>query len=249
MKLIINGAKGAMGKYVTELSKDPQYGAEAVALVDRSFDTDQALKKYKTLEEYEGGADVLVDFSNHAATFKIVDYCVLKSLPMVIGTTGQNQEEIDYIKTGAASIPIFLSANMSLGIAVISDLIKKVLAIFPDAEVEIIETHHDRKLDVPSGTALMLAQSIKNVRPLSTINIGRPLSGKRSKEEIGIHSLRYGNVVGVHEVIISTGSETIKLSHEAFDRSLFAFGAIKAAEFIREVKKPGLYGMDDMVSI
>ena len=143
-------------------------------------------------------------------------------------------------------MPVFLSANMSLGVALLADLAKKAAAVFPDADIEIVEKHHNQKLDVPSGTALLLARRIKEARPEAQFVIGRHENGKRTQKEIGIHSLRLGNEVGTHEIIIATGSETVTIKHEAENRSLFANGALAAAAFLGG-KAAGLYSMADIV--
>jgi len=145
-----------------------------------------------------------------------------------------------------SSIPVFHSANMSVGVALLCKLVSEAVGMFPDADVEIIEKHHNRKLDAPSGTALMIAKSIQEVRTEATLNLGRSGSAKRAKEEIGIHAVRIGNEVGTHEVLISNGNETITLRHEAENRALFAQGALKAASFLVE-QKPGYYTMKDLV--
>ena len=178
---------------------------------------------------------------------QILNYCTAKKLPAVIATTGHTEEEKELIKKASDTIPVFFAANMSIGIAVMADLAKRAAMAFPDADIELVEAHHNRKVDVPSGTALMLAESIKSARPEASFNIGRHENGKRTKEEIGIHSLRLGNVVGMHEILITTGRETITLKHEAFDRALFAEGALRAAEFISG-KPAGAYGMKDMLA-
>jgi 4-hydroxy-tetrahydrodipicolinate reductase len=188
----------------------------------------------------------VVDFSFHGAVKGLLDYCVEHKLPVVVATTGHTEEEKALIAQASKSIPVFFSANMSVGIAVTADLARKAAAAFPDADIEIVETHHNRKVDVPSGTALLLADSIRQARPQSVYNIGRPENGKRTKEEIGIHSLRIGNVVGIHEILISTGNETITIKHECHSRDLFAEGALRAAAFICG-KGPGLYNMKDMI--
>lgn len=247
MRVIINGACGAMGHIVTDLCKKRASLATIVALVDTSLTTDPEKKEYHSLEECDQISEVVIDFSHHSATKELTSFCISKKIPLLIATTGQTAEELEIINEAAKKIPIFRSPNMSLGIALLKDISKRVVKAFPEAEIEIVETHHDRKIDVPSGTALMLAEAIKEAKPFATYNIGRPSEGKRSKEEIGIHSLRYGNVVGVHEVIISTGNETLKLIHEADNRALFADGAMKAAEFIARQTKPGLYGMEDIL--
>ena len=167
-------------------------------------------------------------------------------LPVVLATTGQTAEEREYIGTASKKIPVFFAANYSLGIALLIELAKKAAQIMPDAEIEIVEKHHDRKLDAPSGTALAIADAIKSVKPEAFTVCGRSGQGKRSKDEIGIHAIRMGNIVGEHEVILGTASQTLTLKHEAHSRALFAEGALAAAEFLAG-KAPGLYDMTDMV--
>ena len=241
MNIILNGAKGRMGRIVDAAAAAG--GHSVVARVDFGYAGGEGLR---TLDEYQGPADVVIDFSNHAATAQVVDYCTKRGLPVVVATTGQTEEELALIDGAAKTVPVFLSANMSLGVALLADLAKKAAAAFPDADIEIIAKHHNQKLDVPSGTALLLARRIKEARPAAEFVIGRHENGKRTKAEIGIHSLRLGNEVGVHEIIIATGSETITLKHEAENRSLFAQGALAAAAFIAG-KAPGMYDMRSII--
>ncbi len=245
MKVIIYGAAGHMGQKLIEIIESSA-DIEAAAYVSRSYENDAEKKQYKSLFDVTESADVLIDFSNHSASAEIIKYCKENSLPAVIATTGQTPEELEMIKNAGNDIPVFISANMSVGIAVMADLCKKAAAAFPDADIEIVEAHHNRKLDVPSGTALLIANSVKEARADAIYNIGRHENGKRTKEEIGIHSLRLGNVVGMHEILITTGKETISIKHEASDRALFAEGAIRAAKFIKDQPK-GLYNMKDML--
>ena len=240
MKIVLNGAKGRMGRIVDEAAA--ANGHEIVARVDFGYAEGEGLR---ALAEYQGPADVVVDFSNHAATAQVTEYCVKRGLPVVVATTGQTKEEQALIDEAAKAVPVFLSANMSLGVALLADLAKKAAAVFPDADIEIVETHHNQKLDVPSGTAL-LARRIKEARPEAQFVIGRHENGKRTQKEIGIHSLRLGNEVGIHEIIIATGSETVTLKHEAENRSLFAQGALAAAAFIVG-KAPGMYDMRSII--
>ncbi len=242
MNIVLNGANGRMGRIVAEAVE--QGGAHAVvAKVDWSY---AAGDGYSELMQYEGPADVVIDFSSHAATQAVTEYCVSRGLPVVIATTGQTDEEFSMIREAAKAVPVFLSGNMSIGVAVLADLARRAAAMFPEADIEIIERHHNQKLDVPSGTALLLARRIQEARPECELLIGRHENGKRTRREIGIHSLRYGNEVGTHEIIIAAGSETLTLKHEAEDRSLFAHGALAAAEFLAG-RAPGLYDMKDIV--
>ena len=245
MRIIVHGASGRMGLNV--IRQVEKRGHILAAAVSPELATDPEKKQYNSLGEYQGEADIIIDFSHHAATLALMDYAELRGLPVMIGTTGQTPAELDRIAQAAKRIPVFRSGNMSLGIALLVRLARETAKTFPDAEVEIVEIHHDQKIDVPSGTALMLADAIKSVRPEATYNIGRPENGKRTGEEIGIHAIRLGNVVGVHEIMISTGTQTITLKHEAHDRMLFAEGGMTAAEYL--VTQPaGLYNMETMLS-
>lgn len=243
MKIILHGCTGKMGHMMIDLLKDSRTDEIVAKAAQDGEEKDGCIK---LLDAYSGEADVVIDFSNHAATDTLLAYCMKRELPVVICTTGQTEAEKQSIKDASAVIPVFYSANMSLGIAVLCDLAKRTASFFPDADIEIVEKHHNQKLDVPSGTALLLADAIKEVREDAVYNIGRHENGKRTKQEIGIHSLRMGTEVGTHEIYIHNGSECITLTHEAESRAVFAQGAVKAAEFIIK-QKPGLYNMHDLV--
>ncbi len=246
MKVIVHGAKGRNGQNLLKLCNEGFAGAELAAAVSRSYVLDEEEYRYPTLTVFTGEADVLVDFSYHEITSDILTYCTARRIPAVIATTGHTDQEKVWIRKAAETIPVFLSYNMSIGVAVTADLVRQAAAAFPDADIEIVEKHHNQKLDVPSGTALMLADRIKEVRPDAEYVIGRHENGKRRKQEIGIHSLRLGSETGTHEIIITTGAETITIRHEAENRILFAEGALKAAAFL--IGKPaGLYDMRDMM--
>ena len=241
MNIIINGAGGRMGKALRAMIE--KKGARVAAMVDPFVKEGGMLAQ---LSEYEGQADCIIDFSNHAGTDALLAYALEKSLPVIVCTTGHTDQELAAIEAAAKKIPVFRSGNMSLGIAVLTRLVKDAAKMFPDADIEIVESHHNQKLDVPSGTALMLAHSVQEVREDATLLVGRHENGKRTPQEVGIHSLRMGNTVGIHEVIINTGTQILTLKHEAQDRALFAEGALAAAAFM--IGKPaGLYNMDDMV--
>lgn len=246
MKIIVHGATGHMGNIICTMAKNGYKGAELAASVSVDAMPDSEANIYTHLSDFKGDADCVVDFSNHAATAELLDYCMARRLPVIIATTGQTPEEKAMIAAAAEKIPVFFAANFSLGVAVLCDLARRAAAMFPDADIEIVELHHNRKLDVPSGTALMLADAVKQVRPQSQYVIGRHQNGKRQSCDIGIHSIRIGNEVGTHEIIISTGNETLKLRHEAESRTLFAEGAMTAAAFLCG-KEPGLYTMKDII--
>lgn len=238
MKAVICGANGAMGKLICGI-----LGDEVVGKV--SVDGENGVPKtFGELGRVE--ADMVIDFSHHTAVKDVLRYAKELGIAAVIGTTGHTQEEKQLIFDAAREIPVFYSGNMSLGIAVLCRLAKEAAAYFPDADIEIVEVHHNRKVDAPSGTALMLFNAIREVRPEATAHCGRAGEGKRTKEEIGISSLRLGSTVGIHEVHIHTGTQSLTLKHEAVTRAMLADGAVAAARYM-EGKGVGLYNMESML--
>jgi 4-hydroxy-tetrahydrodipicolinate reductase len=247
MKILINGICGHMGREVLNLCNSGYRDAECVCGVDAFATGDENITTYKNFSETDiCGIDCIVDFSHHTVTPALLDYAVEKNIPTVLCTTGHTAEEKELIAEAAKKIPIFFSANMSLGVALLVELAKKTAAAFPEAEIEIIEKHHNRKVDAPSGTALMLADALCEVRTEATVNCGRSGHGKRTREEIGIHAIRMGNIVGEHEVMIGTPNQTITLKHEAHSRALFAEGALAAAAFLVN-KDAGMYDMNSLI--
>ena len=248
MKVLICGIGGRMGKEVAALSSAGYRGAEAycgfdIAPGENVWD----IPVFSEWDKVERRADVIVDFSNHAGTKALLDYAVKAGVPTVVATTGHTEDEMAAIKAAAEKIPVFHSANMSVGVALLCELAKATARAFPDADIEIIEKHHNRKLDAPSGTALLLANAIRTVREDSELVFGRYGHAKRTVGEIGIHAVRMGNVVGEHEILVSTDTQTITLKHEAHSRTLFAEGALAAAEYL--VGKPaGLYDMNSIIA-
>lgn len=238
MRAILCGANGAMGKLIAQ-----SLGSEVIGRV--SIDGENGVAR--TFDELGPvPADVVIDFSHHTAVTDVLRYAKANGCAAVIGTTGHTPEERQLIFDAAKEIPVFYSGNMSLGIAVLCRLAKQAAACFPDADIEIVEVHHNRKVDAPSGTAHMLFNAIKEVRPDAVEHCGRSGEGKRTKEEIGISSLRMGNVVGIHEVHICTETQTLTLRHEAATRAMLADGAADAARFMVG-KGKGLYTMEDLL--
>lgn len=238
MRAVLCGANGAMGKLISGL-----LGAEIVGRV--SLDGENgAARTFAELGEQD--ADVVIDFSHHTAACDVAAYAVKIGAAAVIGTTGHTTEEKAAISRAAETVPVFYSGNMSLGIAVLCRLAKQAAACFPDADIEIVETHHNRKADAPSGTAHMLFEAVRSVRPNAVEHCGRAGEGKRTRDEVGISSLRMGGIVGIHEVHICTGNQVLTLRHEALSREMLAEGAVDAARFILG-KQPGLYGMEDLL--
>ncbi len=245
-EILIHGMGGHMGREVAKLTLSGYRGVTLACGVDvNGFDGNAIC--HSSLEQVTERCDCIIDFSHHSATEGLLKFAMEKSLPVVLCTTGHTEEEKKMIAAAAEKIPVFLSANMSVGVALLVDLAKKTAAALPDAEIEIVETHHHRKLDAPSGTALLIAEALRDVRGKVPFVFGRQGQAKRTPEEIGIHSLRMGNVVGIHEVIVATESQTITLKHEAHSRALFAEGAVVAADFLTD-KPAGIYDMNDMLS-
>ena len=245
MRIILCGYTGHMGREVRSCAERTA-DAEIIRGVDPMMQGEDPLC-VKSFGECGDEADVIIDFSHHSMTNDLLDFAQKRNLPVVLATTGQTEEEKARIREAEGKIPVFLAANYSLGIAVLSDLVKRAAALYPDGEIEIVEQHHDRKLDAPSGTALSLFNAVKEVRPAAEANCGRSGQGKRTKDEVGIHAIRMGNIVGVHEVMIGTQNERITLKHEAFSRGVFAEGSLKAAAFM--IGKPaGPYDMKDLLS-
>ena len=238
MRAIVCGANGAMGKLICGI-----LGDEVVGKV--SIDGENGVPK--TFEELGAvSADVIIDFSHHTAVGSVLNYAKQIGAAAVIGTTGHDDEEKALIAAASEEIPVFFSGNVSMGIAVLCRLAKQAASFFPDANIEIVEVHHTRKVDAPSGTALMLFNAVKEVRPEAWANCGRSGEGKRTPEEIGIHALRMGNVVGIHEVHIVTPNQSLTLKHESGSRAMLADGAVDAARFIAG-KPAGLYNMENIL--
>ena len=238
MRAVLCGANGAMGKLIAGI-----LGDEVVGRV--SIDGENgAAKTFAELGNVD--ADVVIDFSHHTAVSDVLAYARRIHAAAVVGTTGHTSEEKQLIMDAAREIPVFFSGNMSLGIAVLCRLAKQAAACFPDADIEIVETHHNRKVDAPSGTAHMLFLAIREVRPNAVEHCGRAGEGKRTQDEIGVSSLRMGGVVGIHEVHICTGNQRLTLRHEAMSREMLAEGAVDAARFIVG-KGAGLYGMENLL--
>ena len=243
INVLVYGALGRMGSIVVNRVEQAEDMAVAAGVDVYS----QGGAVYSRLEEVKETADVVIDFSHHTLTPALLAWCVSKNVPVVLCTTGHDEAEKAAITGAAKKIPVFFSANMSMGIALLADLAKRAAALFPEADIEIVEAHHNRKLDAPSGTALMLGRAIQEVRPDAVLNTGRSGMAKREKNEIGIQAVRMGNLPGTHVVCISTDSQTIELKHEAHDRSLFADGALAAARFL--VGRPaGLYDMNALIA-
>ncbi len=239
MRAIVCGANGVMGKLICAGLGDSVIGRV-------SIDGENGVPKtFAELGKVE--ADVVIDFSHHTAIADVLSYAKSIGSAAVIGTTGHTPEEKALIYAASEEIPVFYAGNVSLGIAVLCRLVKQAAAFFPDADIEIVEVHHTRKVDAPSGTAHMLFNAIKEVRPEAVENCGRSGEGKRTRNEIGVHALRMGNVVGIHEVHITTANQSLVLKHESGSRAMLADGAVAAAKFMVG-KGVGLYDMGSILN-
>lgn len=238
MRAVLCGANGAMGQLIAGI-----LGDEVVGRV--SLDgADGVAKTFDELGRVE--ADVIIDFSHHSAAADVLRYAREIGAAAVIGTTGHTADEKQLIFDAAKEIPVFYSGNMSIGIALLCQLTRQTVALFPDADVEIVEIHHNCKVDAPSGTAKMFFEAVKAERPNAVEHDGRSGECRRTKDEVGISSLRMGGIVGVHEVHVCTASQEITLRHQVYNRAMLAEGGVQAARFM--VGKPqGLYAMTDLL--
>lgn len=249
-KMIISGCCGHMGRVVTDIcSCDPE--VEVAAGIDLLSQPVEGFPVFATPAVCAVEADALIDFSHPAALTGLLDFCVGRKLPAVLATTGYSEEQLAQIGQAAKSIPIFRSANMSLGVNVLMDLVRRAAALLgEDFDVEIQERHHRRKLDAPSGTALMLAHAAASALPYEPEHVYDRHSVRRPRDrrEIGISSLRGGTIVGDHTVVFAGRDEVIEISHHAASREVFAAGAVKAAKFLAGVDGPGLYDMSHLIA-
>jgi len=242
-KIILSGIYGNMGRVLTNLIKHRK-DCIVIAGIDKEEDLSGEIPVFNTPERAEIEADVLIDFSHPSLLENLLNFCVKKNLSTVLCTTGFSAKQYEEIKKTSKKIPIFCSGNMSLGINLMTELCK-IAAEFlgKDFNIEIIEKHHNKKLDAPSGTALMLADSMNTNY---NYNYNRSLKREARKEnEIGIHSIRGGTIVGEHEVIFAGYNEILKITHVAQSKEIFAVGAINAALFLCD-KPAGLYNMSDI---
>ena len=248
IKAILCGASGKMGKFVAEAAKSDG-DIEIVAGVDR-INNGESFPVFTDFRDINVNADIIIDFSNVSLLDGLLEFAVRSNIPAVIATTGYDSAQIEKIHSAAKKIPIFFTFNMSIGVNLIASLAKRAASVLGDSfDVEIVEAHHNQKIDAPSGTALMLANEINSVFG-DTLNYEydrHSVRRKRPKNEIGIHSVRGGNIVGEHEVIFAGHDEIIKISHSARSREVFAAGAVKAAKFLYG-KAPGLYDMNNITN-
>ena len=246
LRVIISGYSGSMGKVLTKCANEDSE-LEIVCGASKD-DLDVPFKTYHKMSEVEELADVIIDFSHHSTIEDTLSYAIKNKTPLVIATTGFNYEELTKIKKASNIIPIFHSSNMSLGVNVLVKLVKEAAKSLNGFDIEIIEKHHNKKLDAPSGTAVMIANGVKEVLPDSEYIYGRHgRSDKRSSNEIGIHAIRGGTIVGEHTTIFAGHDEVVEIKHSAQSKDIFAKGAIAAAKFLVK-QEAGYYNMNNMLN-
>ena len=249
-KVLMHGCNGKIGRAITRLINERE-DIEIVAGIDPYLEVPNTYPVFSTINECTVTADVVIDFSTATAVIPLIDYCKAHHTPAVICTTGLSNEDIATLKDASKTIPIFFSANMSLGVNLLIALAKRATEILGDSgfDIEIIEKHHNQKIDAPSGTALAIADAINDTLDHTyTYRYDRStVREKRPKKEIGIHAVRGGTIVGEHDILFAGNDEFITLSHQATSKEVFANGAIKAAKFLAH-KAPGLYDMDHLLN-
>ena len=251
IRILFCGANGRMGRATADLIRaNDKFTLTAGIDITGEGASAIGAPVYKHIAEVTEEADVIVDFSHHSALPELLSYAKDKHLPIVICTTGHTPEETAMMKEAAETIPVFFSRNMSVGINLLISLCRKASAMLgDDFDIEIVEAHHHNKLDAPSGTALMIADAIAEEVPYDPIYTydRHAVRQKRAKEEIGIHAIRGGSIVGEHSVIFAGAEEVVTLSHSAGSRTVFASGALRAAAYV--IGKPaGMYNMNDVVA-
>ena len=248
-KVILHGCNGKIGRAITRLVKE-QDNIEIVAGIDPYLNEPNNYPVFANINECNIEADVIIDFSTATAVKALLDYSTKMQLPVVVCTTGLSQEDINAVHAASKEVPVFFSANMSLGVNLLIALAKRATEVLGDSgfDIEIIEKHHNQKIDAPSGTALAIADAINDTLDHTyTYRYDRSqVREKRPKKEIGIHAVRGGTIVGEHDILFAGNDEFITLSHQATSKEVFASGAIKAAKFISTIA-PGLYDMNHLI--
>lgn len=249
IRAIMHGCNGHMGQVITGLAAEDAE-LEIVAGIDLSDHIKNTYPVFSSLEDCDAEADVIIDFCSAKAIDGLLGYMVKRNLPAVICTTGLSEEQVRKVREASASVAVLKSANMSLGINMLLKLLKEAaLTLAPASfDMEIVERHHNQKVDAPSGTALALADSMNDALDHAySYKYDRSKErAKREKQEIGISAVRGGNIVGEHEVIFAGTDEVIEFKHTAYSKAVFAKGAIEAAKFLAG-KAPGFYDMSDVI--
>lgn len=247
-RIIMNGCNGKMGQVISRLV-DEDKDVEIVCGVDINTEKKNSYPVVGSIDEFEGDADVVIDFSHPSCLTNILSYCKRKNTPVILATTGYSSEQKEEFKEASKEIPVFFSANMSLGINLLISLAKQAAKLLEGSfDIEIVERHHNKKIDAPSGTALAIADAIDETLsyPAEYVFDRHSVRRKRRNTEIGISAVRGGTIVGDHEIIFAGNDEVIELSHHASSKEVFAVGAIKAAKYMSG-KPAGMYDMNMLV--
>lgn len=247
-KIIIGGCCGRMGRFVADIVKNRK-DCDIVAGIDIIDDSSLGFPVFQSYSEVNVVADVIIDFSNPALLSSTLEYAVNNKVALVLATTGLTEEQIADVENASKSIPVFFSYNYSMGVSLICELSKIAAKVLGNGfDVEIVEAHHNQKLDAPSGTAIMLGNAVKEELPDAYFEYDRHSKRqKRNGNEIGIHSIRGGTIVGEHSVMFAGNDEIVTISHSARSRAIFATGAVNAAVYLTD-KENGIYNMSDLVN-
>ena len=249
VKILMHGCNGKMGRMITEIVKNEE-DAVIAAGVDKFTGIPNDYPVFEEIAQCDVDVDVVIDFSNAGAVDELLDYCVKKSLPVVLCTTGLSDEQLKKVDECSEKIAVLKSANMSMGINLLLKLLKDAAKVLAPAgyDIELVEKHHNQKLDAPSGTALALADSINEAmgNEYEYVYDRSQVRKKRDAKEIGISAVRAGTIVGEHEVIFAGTDEVIEFKHTAYSRSVFAKGAVEAGKFLAE-QPAGMYDMGDVI--
>ncbi len=246
--IILSGCNGKMGKVISSCIEGRD-DCKVIAGIDPLNTQSDTFAVYKSVLDFKDEADVIIDFSHPSSLENLLKYAVSTKTPLVVATTGLSEEQIESIKVASEQVAIFFSANMSLGVNLITELASKAAKVLGSSfDIEIVEAHHNQKIDAPSGTALMIADAISaQLDTPPTYEFDRHSKrAKREKNEIGMHAIRGGTIVGEHEIIFAGQDEVIKICHSAMSKQIFANGSINAAIFISN-KPAGLYSMSDLI--
>ncbi|MFD3156100.1 4-hydroxy-tetrahydrodipicolinate reductase [Haloimpatiens sp. FM7330] len=247
INVLLHGCNGKMGKMISNTAENFS-DLKIAAGIDKNANKNFDYPVFEKICDCNINCDVILDFSRPDSLDSLLEYAKKNNLPLILCTTGYTDEQLNKIEKASAEIPLFRSANMSIGINILNNVLKQISAfLYEDFDIEIIEKHHNQKVDAPSGTALLLGNTIKSSLPSETkFTFGREGTCKRTKDEIGIHAIRGGTIVGEHDVIFAGKDEIIQLNHTALSREVFAVGALKACQFMNG-KKTGMYSMDDVI--
>ena len=251
VKVIMHGCNGKMGQVITKITAEDEE-LEIVAGIDKYTGIANTYPVFADIHECDVDADVIIDFSNASAVDGLLEYCVEKQVPVVLCTTGLSEEQLQKVEAASEKVAVLKSANMSLGVNLLLKLLKDATKVLAPAgfDIEIVEKHHNQKVDAPSGTALALADSInEELNNEYDYKFDRSIERKkRNKKEIGVVAVRGGTIVGEHEVIYAGNDEVIEFKHTAYSKAVFAKGAVEAARFLAG-KRAGRYDMSDVIQL